>query len=104
VREMLRLYKIGQEGGAPKLNPKEIWKILSQMIDPTDGGLMFCYSKRGYWPHQALCALCNHNPCDCSEMLPLLQIVTQWMKSQTQKKRNDQKKIDGAAAGADAAN
>jgi hypothetical protein len=98
VKEMLRLYKIGQDGGAPKLKPKEIRNILSKMVDPTDGGLLFCYSKRGSWPRQALCALCNHNPCDCNGMLLPLKIVTQWMNSQTQKKRNDQKKIDEAAA------
>jgi NRPS condensation-like uncharacterized protein len=90
-------------GRGSKVEPKEISKILSQMIDPTDGGLMFCYSKRGSWPRQALCALCNHNLCDCNGMLPLLKIVTQWMNSQTQKKRNDQKKIDESSARADPA-
>jgi hypothetical protein len=78
VKEMLRLYKIGQDGGAPKLKAKEIRNSSSKMIDPIDGGFLFCYSKRGSWPHQALCALRNHNPCGCNGMLPPLIVATQY--------------------------
>lgn len=87
VKALKELYEIGQDGLLPKLKPFEIRQKLANMRDPADGGLMFCYSKRGSWPRKLLCQLCNRNPCDCNGMLPPLWMVMQWMNSETQKKK-----------------
>ena len=62
----------------PKLSPEQAWRIMKDKIDPEDGGLMFCYSKRGQfmaksnpgysdWPG---CSVCNaEKTCDCNGML-----------------------------------
>jgi hypothetical protein len=53
---LIKHFEIGQDESCPKLKDKDILKILSEMRDE-DGGLMFCYSKRGSWPRGQLCDL-----------------------------------------------
>ena len=67
-------------GHEPKLTPAQARDSLRKMIDPVDGGLMFCYSKRGtYMPKTgknkaayeawAGCVMCGKKPCECNGIL-----------------------------------
>jgi hypothetical protein len=98
AQALLELYQIGQDGGCPKLKGREIWKRLRDMRDPTDGGLMFCYSKRGSWPRDKFCNLCEKDPCDCNGMLPEVKRVQEFMNSETQKRRKKRKVQEEAEA------
>lgn len=89
-RMLIKHFEIGQDGSCPKLKDKEILKILSEMRDE-DGGLMFCYSKRGSWPRDQFCDLCQKDPCNCNGMLPPLWMVSQFMNTLTQKKKRAKK-------------
>jgi hypothetical protein len=91
---MTHYYEIGQDGGQPKLTAKKIHDHLAAEIDPTDGGLMFCYAKRGSWPRGQLCNLCKSNPCDCNGMLPSVKTCSEFINTETQKKRKKAKKAE----------
>jgi hypothetical protein len=91
IEELMTLYQIGQNGGCPKLKAKEMWERLRDMRDPLDGGLMFCYSKRGSWPRNQFCELCNLDACDCNGMLPSLKTISEFVNTQTQKRRKKSK-------------
>jgi hypothetical protein len=88
---MLRLFQIGQDGTSPMLNAASMQNELKKMRDPKDGGLLFCYSKRGSYPRSQLCKLCNQKPCDCNGMLPPLWMCQQFIGSQTQEKKKKDK-------------
>jgi hypothetical protein len=97
VKEMTRLYKIGQDGSCPKKKAFEVWADLGLMRDPKDGGLMFCYSKRGSFPRKEFCELCQKKPCKCNGMLPSKKKIGEWMNTQTQNKKKAEKKAGQAA-------
>jgi hypothetical protein len=82
-----RLYHIGQNGGCP-------WERMRAMRDPLDGGLMFCYSKRGSWPRNQFCELCNLDECCCNGMLPSVKTISEFVNTQTQKQQKKQKVQD----------
>ena len=90
---LLMLHKFGQNGTCPKLKAVEIHAKLAETRDPEDGGLMFCYSKRGSWPRD-FCQLCDEEPCECNGMRPPFEMVQRFMNAQTQKKQKQQKKHD----------
>lgn len=92
VKEMKRMYMIGQDGLCPKKKAFEVWDELQAMRDPKDGGLMFCYSKRGSWPRKQFCELCKKNPCACNGMLPSVKRIGEWMNTQTQNKKKVERK------------
>jgi hypothetical protein len=90
----MNLYQIGQNGGCPKLKVKEMWERMQAMRDPFDGRLMFCYSKRGSWPRNQLCELCNLAECGCNGMLPSVKTISEFVNTQKQKQRKKQKVQD----------
>jgi hypothetical protein len=59
----------------PKLRPHEMKERMAAMIDPADGGLFFCYSKR-----------------DTNGMLLSEDTLSQWISSETQKRKKSSKK------------
>jgi hypothetical protein len=59
----------------PKLRPHEMKERMAAMIDPADGGLFFCYSKR-----------------DTNGMLLSEDTIAQWISSETQKRKKASKK------------
>jgi hypothetical protein len=89
--EMLRLFQIGQDGTSPMLNAGSMQNELKKMRDPKDGGLMFCYSKRGSYPRGQLCNLCKQKPCDCNGMMPPVWMCQQFINTQTQEKKKKDK-------------
>ena len=98
VKELERLYAIGSDKSTAKLTAVQIYEELKNMIDPKDGGLMFCYSKRGtFVPKDRYdawqgCDLCNKKPCCCNGMLPPVSMIQSWINSQTQKKKMSQRR------------
>jgi hypothetical protein len=97
--EMLRLFQIGHDGTSPMLNRASMQNDLRKMRDKKDGGLVFCYSKRGSFPQDHLCKLCNQKACNCNDMLPPLWMCQQFYCSQTQEKKKKKKKKDKGAKG-----
>jgi hypothetical protein len=98
LQELMFLYQIGQNGGCPKLKAKQMWERLRDMRDPRDGGLMFCHSKRGSWPRNQFCTLCNLEKCGCNGMLPSVKTISEFVNTQTQKRRKKQKAHEVATA------
>ena len=61
-----------------------------------DGGLMFCYSKRGEFVPKTNkarynawngCSMCKKKPCECNGMLPTIQMIQNFINSATQKRK-----------------
>jgi hypothetical protein len=83
----------------PKLSPEQAKEELKKMIDPADGGLMFCWKKRGEFLAKShplykdwFCSLCSKKPCDCNGMLPTVDMITQYFSTKSASdKRNKQK-------------
>jgi hypothetical protein len=100
LERMKHYYEIGQDGRQPKLTAKKIHDYLAAEIDPKDGGgLMFCYAKRGSFPRAQLCILCQSNPCDCNGMLPSVKTCSEFINTETQKKRKKATKADARIQG-----
>jgi cyclophilin family peptidyl-prolyl cis-trans isomerase len=93
VQVLRELYRIGQDGSVPKLKAEEIHARVKEMRD-SDGSLMFCYSKRGSWPREQFCELCEHSPCDCNGMMLTVEKIKEWMNSETQKNKKAAKNKD----------
>ena len=85
-------YEVGQDGSQPKFNGQAMHDFIAAAIDPKDGGLMFYWAKRGTWPRNQLCALCQCKPCDCNGMLPCVKTCSEFISSETQKKKKKAKK------------
>lgn len=86
----------------PKLTPAQARECMSNMIDDKDGGLMFCWSKRGtYMPktgkHKTAydawegCTMCSQKPCECNGILLPEGTINSFFGSlaATQKKRGN---------------
>jgi hypothetical protein len=95
VEELKRLYDI-----VPKLTAPQMLEELRRMRDPKDGGMMFCYRKRGTTfpktPAKAYrewkgCVLCGKKPCECNGMLLTVDAINNYIKSLTQQKKKNQK-------------
>jgi hypothetical protein len=99
---MTYYYEIGQDGGQAKLTAKQMHDHLALELDPTDSGLMFCYAKRGSWPRAQLCNLCKSNPCNCNGMLPSVKTCSEFINTETQKKRKSAKKSEESRRALDA--
>jgi hypothetical protein len=91
------------DGTTPMLNSSCMQAELRKRRDPKDGGLLFCYSKRGSYPRDQLCELCNQKPCDCNGMLPPTWMCQQFITTQTQEKRKKDKGATRTNPGTDEA-
>jgi hypothetical protein len=95
VDELKRLYDI-----VPKLNAPQFLEELRRKRDPVDGGMMFCYRKRGTtfpkqpakaWREWKGCVLCGKKPCECNGMLLRVDAINNYIKYLTQQKKKKQK-------------
>jgi len=73
LQELLKLFD--NEGEEKKLTVKQFRDRMKMQIDPEDGGLLFCYSKK-----------------DTNRKLLSEDSITQWINSETQKRRKQGKK------------
>lgn len=89
----------------PKLDAIQMHQELQQMKDPKDGGLKYCYSKRGTfckvsdlktWPGCKLCGTAEtpKNPCTCNGMLISVECINSWISSETQKRKKNKKTVE----------
>ena len=89
-------------GHEPKLNGAQARELMKRMIDPKDGGLLFCWRKKGiFMPqtgvHKAAyeawegCPECNQKPCECNGQLLPENIIHQYFSKlfAQQKKRGN---------------
>ena len=109
------------ERNGAKMNPEQAWKELRKMRDPDDGGLMFCWSKRGVQmprtgKHKTACeewlgcSACAHKnggvpckPCQCNGMLPTVDMITCCFSSlAAKKKKRGREALDELGAWRDA--
>ena len=84
----------------PKLSPEQARALMKGMIDPEDGGLMFCYSKRGdfvakrdpRYADWAGCQVCGvPKDCECNGMLLSLDQITNAFSSRASKEKKQRK-------------
>ena len=86
----------------PKVSAEQAREMMLKQVDPADGGLMFCYAKRGtYMPRtgkhkQAYdawvgCSMCHSKPCVCNGMLLTVDQITSAFttRAKTARKRGD---------------
>ena len=89
----------------PKLTAQQMQEELRRMRDPKDGGLMFCWSKRGIhvtkdlvndenWPGCEVCGAVKS--CECNGMVPSVSQIQGWISQETQreKKRKHDEVVD----------
>jgi hypothetical protein len=69
---------------------------LRKIIDPVDGGRMFCYDKRGTshrktpkaaWATWEGCELCDKKPCACNGILPEASMIQTFISYKAQQKK-----------------
>jgi hypothetical protein len=84
----------------PKMDAFQMQGELRRMRDPVDGGMKFCYRKRGTTfpknPPKAYkewkgCVLCSSKPCKCNGMILRVDTINSYIKSLTQTKKTKQK-------------
>ena len=102
-KKMMFASRVGQGRLQPKLNGQAMHDFVAAAIDPKDGGLMLCWAKHGTWPRNQLCKLCHCKPCNCNGMLPYVKTCSEFISSETQKKKKKAKKtvdLQSVAGGA----
>ena len=86
--------------------------MMANKIDPADGGLFFCYAKRGtYMPYSGKhaaayatwsgCEMCGKKPCDCNGLLLTEDQVTSAFSSRAKAARtrgDGEEQLDYSAA------
>ena len=93
----------------PKLSAEQALDRMKNAIDPADGGLMYCYAKRGtYMPRTGKnkaaydnwsgCEMCGLKPCDCNGMLLNLDQVTSAFTTRAKAARKTSPQEDYSAA------
>ena len=81
----------------PKKSAEQACSIMKNAIDPEDGGLMFCYAKRGEFMAKsnpmyatwAGCSACGSKVCNCNGMLLSLEQITSAFSSRAKKEKKE---------------
>jgi hypothetical protein len=86
------LFNVGSDGTERKVNGQDMCDQLRMELDPVDGGLKFCRAKRGTYPWKQYCHMCDNNPCiSCNEMCPPKWMCDQFITTQMQARKNNNK-------------
>jgi hypothetical protein len=93
---MKELFMIGSDGSERKINGQDMRDRLKMELDPVDGGLKFCRAKRGTFPRKQYCHMCENNPCVCNGMCPPKWMCDQFITTQTQARKKNNKSADPA--------
>jgi hypothetical protein len=91
---MKALFSIGSDGTERKINGQDMRDRLRRELDPVDGGLKFCRAKRGTFPRKQHCLMCDNNPCICNGMCPPKWMCDQFITTQTQARKKNNKSTD----------
>ena len=89
----------------PKLNVEQARAIMKSTVDPEDGGLMFCWAKRGEFMAKSnplykdwTCSMCGGKPCNCNGMLLALDQITSAFSDRAKKEKKETGGQDYSAA------
>ena len=99
--KLLELFHVGRDSETSRLDGEKAHAIMRDMIDPADGGLYFCWSKRGEvglvpksdkaryaaWK----CLMCGLKPCDCNGKLLSAAEIDSYFSYLAQKQKKGSK-------------